>query len=148
MEILKINNMNWVTVPTFFWNQQWNETYMNLWRQCFVFTCAIQSVDARHRQLSLALPLRRALSHCRRSRAVSWCQVAGEVKDISSVDGPLALQDCLTDVVHPVDHDSILRAEKQRDWIEQLTVRVHYSLALSPFWTHLRPKGEAISTLL
>lgn len=38
-----------------------------------------------------------------------WQHVAGEVKNVASVDGPLALQDGLTDVIHPVDHHSILR---------------------------------------
>lgn len=36
-------------------------------------------------------------------------QVAGKVKDVASVDGPLALQDDLADVIHPVDHHSVLR---------------------------------------
>lgn len=42
-------------------------------------------------------------------------QVAGKVKDVASVDGPLALQDGLADVVHPVDHHSILRGGEDTD---------------------------------
>lgn len=46
-----------------------------------------------------------------------WQQVAGEVEDVASVDRPLALQDGLADVIHPVNHHSILgggRGRRQR----------------------------------
>lgn len=42
-------------------------------------------------------------------------QVAGKVKDVASVDRPFALKDGLADVVHPVDHHSILRGGEQTD---------------------------------
>lgn len=81
---------------------------MNLWRQRFILTPAVDRWDACHRQLGQAPPLQRGLI-CRGYRsAVPWQQVAREIKDMAPSHRPLALKNGLTDVVHPVDHDSIL----------------------------------------
>lgn len=76
---------------------------------------------AGHRQLSQAPPLqgalgRRGYGRCGYRGAMPWQQVAGEVKDVASVDRPLALQDGLADVIHPVDHHSILRGGEGGEW--------------------------------
>lgn len=39
---------------------------------------------------------------------MAWQKVAREVKEVASIDRPLALQDGLTDVVHSINHHSIL----------------------------------------
>lgn len=87
---------------------------MNLRRQRFILTPAVRRVEAGHRQLGQAPPLQRALAHQGHGcggGALSWQEAAGEVKDVASVDGPLALQDHLADVIQPVDHHSILSGE-------------------------------------
>lgn len=89
------------------------KTHMKLRWQCFVFTCTVQCVDTCHCQFSLAPPLQRVFPHCCYSsaycRTMSRQQVTREVKNVASIDRPLSLYDSLTDVVHPIDHDSILR---------------------------------------
>lgn len=90
---------------------------MKLWRQCFVLAPAVRCVDAGHGELGEAPPLQRALCHCGGGRcgeggALPWQQVAGEVEDVASVDRPLALQDSLTDVIHPVDHQPVLGGQR------------------------------------
>lgn len=69
---------------------------MNLRGERFIFTPAVRRVDAGHRQLGQAPPLQRALGCrsygcCGYRGAMPWQQVAGEVKDVASVDWPLAL---------------------------------------------------------
>lgn len=93
---------------------------MNLWGLCFIFTPTVGCMDASHRQLGQTPSLQRALSRrgygrCGYRGAMSWQQVAGEVKDVASVDRPLAFKDGLADVIHPVDHHSILRGGGNRE---------------------------------
>lgn len=77
-------------------------------------------MDASHSQLGQAPPLQWAFGRCGYGccgyrGAMPWQQVAREVKDVASVDRPLALQDGLADVIHPVDHHSILRGGEKRE---------------------------------
>lgn len=92
---------------------------MNLRRERFVFAPAVRRVDAGHRQLGQTPPLQRALAHhgyggCGCRGAVTGQEVAREVEDVPSVDGPLALQDSLADVVQPVDHHAVLDVKEGR----------------------------------
>lgn len=58
-----------------------------------------------------------------------WQHVAGEVKDVASVDRPFSLQDSLADVIHPVDHHSILRGGRMERGDDGLFYRALWIIA-------------------
>lgn len=120
---------------------------MDLWRQRFILTPTVRRMEASHRQLGQAPPLQRALAHhgyscCGCCGALTRQEVAGEVKDVAPVDGPLALQDRLANVIQPIDHHSILSGEENNGLFCQFVCK-----ALLLFFTFLIP-SEVIRLLL